>query len=67
MRCHVITRDMKIGEICRSYPEAVSVFRRFGLECLDCQIAELESLEHGAGVHKIDIDKLLEELNRAVE
>ncbi len=63
----MITRDMKIGEICRKYPETVPVLKRFGLECLECQIAELESLEHGAGVHKVDVDKLLDELNRIIK
>lgn len=63
----MITRDMKIGEICRNYPEAVPVLKRFGLECLECQIADLESLEHGAGIHKVDVDRLLEELNRLIK
>lgn len=62
----MISKDMKIGEICRSHPEAVAVLKRFGLDCLDCQIADLEALEHGAGVHKVDIEKLLEELNRII-
>ncbi|MDD3294494.1 MAG: hypothetical protein A4E69_01932 [Syntrophus sp. PtaB.Bin138] len=63
----MITRDMKIGEICRLYPQLAPVLKRFGLDCLECQIADLEDLEHGAGVHKVDIEKLLEELNRAIE
>jgi hybrid cluster-associated redox disulfide protein len=42
------------------------VLQRFGLDCLECQIADLEALEHGAGVHKVDIEKLLEELNRII-
>ena len=62
----MITKDMKIGEICRRHPEAVPVLQRFGLDCMDCQIADLEALEHGAGVHKVDIEKLLEELNRII-
>lgn len=62
----MITKNMKIGEICRRYPEAVSILKRFGLDCLECQIADLEELEHGAGVHKVDIEKLLDELNRVI-
>jgi hybrid cluster-associated redox disulfide protein len=62
----MISKDMKIGEICRRYPQAVPVLQSFGLDCLECQIADLEELEHGAGVHKVDIDKLLEELNRII-
>jgi len=60
----MITKDMKIGEICRRYPQTVPVLKRFGLDCLECQIADLEELGHGAGVHKVDIDTLLIELNR---
>ncbi len=62
----MITKDMKIGEICRQYPQTVPVLKNFGLDCLECQIADLEALEHGAGVHKVDIEKLLEELNRKI-
>lgn len=62
----MITKEMKIGEICSRYPEAIAVLKKFGLDCLECQIADLEELGHGAGVHKVDVDKLLEELNRVI-
>jgi hybrid cluster-associated redox disulfide protein len=62
----MITKDMKIGEICRRYPQTVPVLKSFGLDCLECQIADLEELGHGAGVHKVEIEKLLEELNRII-
>jgi len=60
----VITKDMKISEILRRYPETLPVFESYGLDCYDCQIAEFEELEHGASVHKVDITSLLAELNR---
>jgi len=59
----MITKDMIIGDIIRQYPESVHVFMHHGLECYECQIADLETLEHGAGHHKLDIDLLLTELN----
>lgn len=59
----MITKDMIIGDIIRLHPETVQVFIRHGLECCECQIADLETLEHGAGHHKLDIDLLLQELN----
>jgi len=62
----MITRDMKIGDICRKHPAAVAVFREFGLDCNECQIAALEDLEHGAAVHRVDINKLLTKLNEVV-
>ncbi len=63
----MITRDMTIDQIIRRHPQTVAVFRRFGLGCMDCQIAEFEAVEHGAGVHRVDVDRLLDELNKAVQ
>jgi hybrid cluster-associated redox disulfide protein len=60
---HVITKEMTITEILRRHPETLPVFERYGLDCIDCQIAEFEQLEHGATVHKVDIDALVAELN----
>jgi len=62
----MITRDMTIEEVIRKYPQTIEVFRRFGLDCMDCQIAAFEAVEHGAGVHHVDVEKLMEELNRAI-
>lgn len=59
----MITRDMIIADVIRRHPETLAVFKRFGLECYECQIADLETLEHGAGVHKVRIEELLEALN----
>lgn len=59
----MITREMTIEEIVQSYPETIPVFKRFGLDCMDCQIAAIEAVEHGAGVHHVDIDDLLARLN----
>jgi hybrid cluster-associated redox disulfide protein len=63
----MITRDMTIEDVIRQHPETIPVFRKFGLECMECQIASFEAVEHGAGVHHVDIEKLLEELNEAVK
>ncbi len=63
----MITRDMTIEDVIRQHPETIPVFRKFGLECMECQIAAFEAVEHGAGVHHVDIEKLLEELNEAVK
>ena len=62
----MITREMTIAEIIASYPQTISVFRSFGLDCMECQIADYEQVEHGAGVHNVDIEELLEALNQAI-
>jgi hybrid cluster-associated redox disulfide protein len=59
----MITKDMTITEILRRYPQTLPIFRRYGLDCYDCQIAEVEDLEHGAAVHKVDIGALIADLN----
>lgn len=63
----MITRTMTIEEIIRRHPQTIPVFRRFGLECAECQIAAIEALEHGAGVHRLDLEQLLRELNAACD
>ena len=62
----MIRKDMTITEILTRYPETLPVFQRYGLDCYDCQIAEFEQLEHGASVHKVDLDNLIDELNRHI-
>ena len=62
----MITKDMIIADIIREHPQTLQVFRRYHLECYECQIADLETLEHGAGVHKVAIGDLLDALNRSL-
>lgn len=62
----MITHEMIIADVISKYPETLRVFREFNLDCYECQIADLETLGHGAGVHKIEIDKLLVALNAAI-
>ena len=59
----MISQDMIIADIIAQYPETLPVFKQFNLDCYECQIADLETLGHGAGVHKISIDQLLTSLN----
>ncbi|OHB32249.1 MAG: disulfide oxidoreductase [Desulfuromonadaceae bacterium GWC2_58_13] len=62
----MITRDMMIEDVIQKHPETIAVFKKFGLDCNECQIAAYEDVEHGAGVHSIDVEALLAELNRLV-
>ena len=62
----MITKEMLIGDIIVHHPETLPVFKRYNLDCYECQIADLETLGHGAGVHKVDIDQLLASLNEVV-
>mgnify|MGYP004702221213 CR=1 FL=1 len=62
----MIHPGMTIEEVIRKYPATIPVFKKFGLNCMDCQIAEFEAVEHGAGVHQVNLAELLIELNRAI-
>ena len=63
----MITKEMTITEILRRHPETLTVFQRYRLDCYNCQVAEFEELQHGATVHKVDLDALITELNRQIE
>lgn len=63
----MIDKDMTIGDVISRHPQTISVFKKFGLDCNECQMASLEELEHGAGVHKVNLEKLLEVLNQVIE
>lgn len=63
----MITRDMIIADIITKHPQTLAVFKNYHLDCYECQIADLETLEHGAGVHKVSIDDLLASLNRSLD
>ncbi|MCY6485300.1 DUF1858 domain-containing protein [Clostridium aestuarii] len=59
-----ITKDMLIGDIVRQYPESIEVLMSFGMGCVGCPSAQGESLEEAAMVHGMDIEKLIEALNK---
>ena len=59
----MIDKNMKIEEILRRFPQTNPVFRRFGIDCVQCQLSEYENLEHGAKVHGIDLAAVLAGLN----
>ncbi len=65
-RSAMIHKDMKIEDVLRKYPQTIPVFRRFGFDCAGCQLSEFENIEHGARVHKIDLDALLKGLNESL-
>ncbi len=61
-----ITKEMTIGQILREYPQVIETLFGFNMGCIGCPSAQAESLEEAAIVHGINIDVLLEELNKVV-
>ena len=59
-----ITKKTIIGDIIENVPEKVNILLDAGMHCIGCMISEDESLEEACMVHGIDVDDLVEELNR---
>lgn len=62
-----ITEKMTIMDVMNMDREVASVFMKFGLHCLGCPGATMESIGDAGRVHGIDVDKLLVELNKFFE
>ncbi|QIB69670.1 DUF1858 domain-containing protein [Aminipila butyrica] len=62
-----ITEDMIIGDLVRNYPEAVSVLMAHGMGCVGCPSSQAESIKDACHVHGMDINSLLEALNKAAK
>ncbi|CDM69784.1 Hypothetical protein CM240_2667 [Clostridium bornimense] len=60
----MINKDMTIGEIIRLKPEAAEVLMNFGFGCVGCPASQMETLEQGAQVHGVDVEVLVEALNK---
>lgn len=60
----MITKDMTIGELVKTYPNKVEILLNFGMGCVGCPSAQAETIEEAAIVHGLDLGKLLEALNK---
>ena len=62
-----ISKDTPIGEIVSKHPETIEVFFKHNLHCVGCAVAHFETLAQGAEAHGLDVNKLVKDLNKAVE
>lgn len=60
----MITKDMTIGEVVSSDPTKAEVLMSFGMGCVGCPSAQAETIAEAATVHGLNLDDLLEALNR---
>ncbi len=63
MEKKVITKDTLIADIVNINPESVEILQRYGMHCLGCALAHMETLEEAVNAHGAELDKLLAELN----
>jgi len=65
-----ITKDMMIGDVVKEHPDCAMVMMNSGLHCIGCHVAGSETIEQGAKAHGMaddDIDKMVEDMNKASE
>ena len=60
----MITKEMRIGEILQAKPDAAQILMSFGMGCIGCPSAQAESIEDAAKVHGLNLESLLEALNK---
>jgi hybrid cluster-associated redox disulfide protein len=59
-----ITKEMTIGQVLRANPDAAEVLMSCGMGCIGCPSAQAETLEEASEVHGINVEELVEALNK---
>jgi len=59
-----ICAEMTIAKVLMLRPDAQKILMRHGMYCIGCSIGESESLGDAAEMHQIDIEDLLQDLNK---
>lgn len=60
----MIDKNTKIGELLEMAPEKADILLDAGMHCLGCPASQAETLEEACNVHGIDVDELIEKLNK---
>ena len=55
-----------IGDILDIAPETAPLFMAIGMHCLGCPASRGETVEEACMVHGIEVEELLEELNKQI-
>ena len=61
-----ITKDTGIIYAVQQHPEIIEVFQNYGLGCIGCMAAHYETIGQGAGAHGLDVDALIEDINKKI-
>ena len=59
-----VTKDTKIFDILQESRETAPFFLEMGMHCLGCPSARGESLEEACMVHGVDVNELIEKINK---
>ena len=59
-----IEKTMKIGELLETNPDKAEILLNAGMHCLGCPASREETLEEACMVHGVNVEDLVEELNK---
>lgn len=59
----MITKDMTVGKIVKENSKAADILMSFGMGCLGCPSATMESLEQACMIHGLNLEEVLDKLN----
>ena len=59
-----INKDMTIGELLEKSPEKADILLEAGMHCLGCPASQAETIEEACSVHGIDVEEIIEKLNK---
>ncbi|WP_294389869.1 DUF1858 domain-containing protein [uncultured Clostridium sp.] len=59
----MINKDNTIGEILEMHPKAADILTEFGMGCLGCPSATMETLEQACYVHGLELEEVMAKLN----
>ena len=62
-----INKESIIGDIIKNHPNTKDIIQKyFGNGCFTCPGINMESLTFGAAMHNADVNKMVEEINAAI-
>ena len=59
----MITKDNTIGEVIRLNENSPEILMRFGMGCIGCPSAQVETIEQACEVHGLKLEEVLSALN----
>ncbi|MGL5328174.1 MAG: DUF1858 domain-containing protein [Peptostreptococcaceae bacterium] len=59
----MINKDTLIGDILKIKVDAPKILTGFGMGCVGCPSAQMETLEQACEIHGLDLEEVLNKLN----
>lgn len=67
MENNKMKKEMTFLKVLEKYPYLSKIFAKYNLHCVFCPLARQETIEEGAKVHGLSVEKLVKELNQEIE